>query len=417
MKILLIHHRIPYPLNSGMDKVRYNLIRSLSLEHQVTLIAPVDEYTEQGAIEHMRKQCHELIAVPIKNRINSIQKSRLLHFYRLLRLILFRVPMYIVNNEYPAVARQVQQLCETRQFDLVQVTSNITSGYLRFARLLRPHVLGPMDDSIEAARTNMTVAKTFRARFFFRMEYYARKHYDIKACLNSDWVFLHSKEDLKRINELAGGLPRARILPVAIEPEDEPRPALLTPLEVQEQNSMVIVGGLGSNFNVDAVLFFHQEIFPLILKQVPDAKLYVVGQTPPPAIKSLEKGGQVIVTGCVPDVRPYIERAAVYVAPIRAGTGIKTKMVEALSLGKAIVATRLAQQGLWDIGENVICIKDNPIDLANEIVNLLQDDDLRVKLGVNARSLYERSYTFNAVAPRTLEVYNEIKKTLNFGKK
>lgn len=409
MKILLIHHRIPYPLNSGMDKIRYNLIRSLSLEHQVTLIAPVDEYTEKGAIEHMRNQCHELIAVPVKNRINTIQKSRLLHLYRLLRLILFRVPMYIVNNEYPAVARQVQQLCETGQFDLVQVTSNITSGYLRYARLLRPHVLGPMDDSIEAARTNMIVAKTFRARFFFRMEYYARKHYDIKACLNADWVFFHSKEDLQRVSDLGNGLPRARLLPVAVEPEDEVRPALRSPLEVQEPNSLVIVGGLGSNFNVDAVLFFYQQIFPLILKQVPEAKLYVVGQHPPPDIKRLEQGGQVIVTGSVPDVRPYIERAAVYVAPIRAGTGIKTKMVEALSLGKAIVATRLALQGLWDLGEGVICIKDNPGDLAREIVNLLQDDNSRIKIGVRARKLYERSYTFNVVTPLTLEVYYEIK--------
>ncbi len=412
MKILLIHHRIPYPLYSGMDKIRYNLIRTLKKEHHVTLIAPVDEYTSPEAADHIRGLCDELITVPVKNRILATQKSRLLWLWRNIDLLLFRVPISVFNETHSAVSDKVKKVCSKGDYDIAQATSEVTAVYLKSAKKARCRVLGPMDDVTEAARTNLLVSTAIKERLIWWMRYRARKYFQPYSCLKSDWALFHSIEDMKRVENLAGRLHHAHVLRVTPEPDDNPRQTLTQPLEIQEPNSLVFVGGLGSNFNTDSVLFFYHDIFHLVLKRNPNARLYVVGQNPPKRIKDLEKDGNVIITGTVPDVRPYIERAAVYISPIRAGTGFKTKTVEALSLGKAIVTTMAGTQGMWNLGKDVLFIEDNPTKFAKNIVKLLQNDKMRVEIGRRARKLYDDSYAFDVVAPHTLAVYREIEKSL-----
>lgn len=412
MKILLIHHRIPYPLYSGMDKIRYNLIRTLKKEHHVTLIAPVDEYTSPEAVSHVRGLCDELITVPVKNRILAVKKSRLLWLWKYINLLLFRVPMSNFNETHGAVSDTVKEACSTVDYDIVQATSEVTAVYLKSAKKARCRVLGPMDDVTEAARTNLLVSTSTKERLIWRMTYRARKYFQPYSCLKSDWALFHSIEDMKRVENLAGRLPHARVLRVAPEPDDNPRQSLTRPLEIQKPNSLVFVGGLSSNFNTDAVLFFYHDIFHLVSKKIRNAKLYVVGQNPPKRIKDLEKDGNVIITGTVPDVRPYIERAAVYILPMRAGTGFKTKTVEALSLGKAIVTTTAGTQGMWNLGKDVLFIEDNPVKFAKNIVKLLQNDNMRVEIGRRARKLYDDAYAFYVVAPHTLATYREIEKSL-----
>ena len=408
MNILLVFHRIPYPLRSGYDKVVYNLIRTLSLAHRVTLLAPMDENTGREAVAHMRSLCHELVTVPVKNRTAHIQRSKWLYTWRLLRLCLFRVPMYITNEEYPEVTGCLRQLCASQPYDIIQGISIRTASSLQTVPHSFFRVSGPFDDSVESARSELQVAPNWRKRWIFRMECRARSYYQPRASSTSDRVFFFSQDDLRRISDLAGGLPQARVLPVAVEGDDARRAAN----GFEEPDSLVFIGGLASLFNQDAVQYFYREIYPLILKEVPRTRFYIVGQSPPQEIMNLGEPGKVIVTGSVPDVRPYIEQAAVYVAPIRAGTGIKTKMIEALSLGKAIVATRPALQGLWDVDETVIQIRDHPEDFARTVVELLGNKALRMELGHKARDLYERSYTFDKTAPKTLEVYSEIEEII-----
>lgn len=404
MRILFIHHRMPYPIRSGKDKVGYGLVRALSLEHQVTLIAPVDEHANPEGIEFLRGQVDKLVPVPVRNRADEIRKSRFLYLWRLFRLVFLRVPMYVTNHHYPEVARAVRQTCDIGHYDLVLADGETTTPYLDHAGSSITRVVGPFDDMVEAARVGMEVTDSLRKRLMWWLACRARIYYQPRVCQRSDWVFFHSELDMRRISELAGGLPQARVLPVPVGANED---------FIQEQpepNSLIFVGGFGPHFNQDAVEYFYREIFPLVLEEAPRAKFFVVGENPPEHIKNLQRTGTVVVTGAVPDVQPYLRRAAVYVAPIRAGTGLKTKIIEALSMGKAIVATRAAVQGLEDLGEDAIRIADDPEKFAQEVLALLRDDDLRTRLSSRARKLYENTYAFNVVAPRTLQVYAEIER-------
>ncbi len=411
MRLLLVHHRLPYPLHSGMDKLRYNLIKTLNLVHDVTLIVPVPETDPSPgeAIDRVKGICRELITVPVNGF--SSQKVRLSSLKRWFSFVILRVPFYISDNYREAMADRLRQLSVSGRFDVIHFLSNVTGSYLPDVGSEAMTVLGPMDDTVESAWSNARVAPSPREKLAWWLHYRARRKYQPAMCRRAGWTYFHSDEDLRRIDRLSGGLPNARVLPVALDHDDEAYgPLSGTNPPEQEPNSVIFVGGLGSYFNVDAVLHFHKDILPRIHAGVPAVKVYIVGQNPPDAVKQLAEPGRVVVTGTVPDVRPYIRHAAVYVIPLRAGTGVKTKTVEAMSLGKAIVTTPLGLAGLWDVDNTAFRVCSDPRSFADAVVTLLADRGLRTDLGNRARALWEKSYAFDVVAQRTLRVYSELER-------
>jgi polysaccharide biosynthesis protein PslH len=150
----------------------------------------------------------------------------------------------------------------------------------------------------------------------------------------------------------------------------------------------LFVGGFAHHPNIDAALWLARSIFPRILERVPGARLEIVGHEPGPEIRALAAGA-VSVHASVPDVTPYLDRAAVVVAPIRIGGSMRMKVVEALALGKALVATPRAAEGVEAIpGEEFLLAADDD-ELVDAIAGLLLDRDRRRALGERARSWAE----------------------------
>lgn len=408
MKILLIHHRIPFPLHSGMDKVRYNLIRILASRYEVSLIAPIDGNTNEDDIKHVSDIVHELITLPVENMIQRINRSRLLYLRRLISCVFSKVPIYITNSFYSEFGHLVREQTHKKKFHIAQPLSDVTGVYLDYIVNNTYKVLGPLDDTIKSALTDMKVETNLLKKIVWYFEYRARKDWQPKYCKKSDRVFFFSTADLNNIQKQAKGLNHARTLPVVVEPDDK----WIQKQSKIEKSSILFVGGLGSLFNQNAVLFFHKKIFHLIKKSIPDAKFYIVGHHPPASIQKIGRMEDVIVTGEVPSVHPYIEKAAVYVSPIIAGTGLKTKVIEALRFGKAIVSTQAGIQGLWDLSKDAITIRDDPEGFAEQVIKLLQDETLRRQKEINARTLYEKSYQFDRVVPLVLARYKEIEKEI-----
>ncbi len=413
MKILLIHHELPYPLRSGWDKLTYNLLKILGAVHQVTLIVPVGADTNPDSINRVSELCHKLITVPISNHDISRKKGLGWYIWRNLLMMIRKVPGKVIQNYYPALAREVKNLCETGEYGIVQATTILTAVYLKHAHKASTRVLGPMDDGIESARTAFQFEGRLRKKIAAWFEYRASLSYEVNEYKKNDWVLFYTFIDHQRVKALTGGLPHSRHCKVASEVDVISRESQQAHFTQQEANSLIFVGGLAPFFNQDAVIFFCRDIFPRILQRMPGAKLYIVGHNPPAYIKQLERPGQIIITGGVEyhKVPDYVNRAAVYIAPVRAGTGLKTKMIEALSLGKAIVATSAAVAGLWDLGEDVFQICDDPESFAKEVIVLLQDPQRRFALGKRSRALYNRSYSAEAVVAELLAVYDDIERS------
>ena len=150
--------------------------------------------------------------------------------------------------------------------------------------------------------------------------------------------------------------------------------------------------------NEDGVAYFAGKILPLIQREIPQA--VVLGRGPPPAAphRRLWHPHNVVVTGAVDDIRPYLAKAAVCVVPLRSGSGTRIKIFEAMAMGKAVVSTTMGAEGLpVRHGENII-LADDPADFARQVVHLLRDPQRRAQLGHAARQFVEENYGWPAVA-------------------
>jgi glycosyltransferase involved in cell wall biosynthesis len=150
--------------------------------------------------------------------------------------------------------------------------------------------------------------------------------------------------------------------------------------------------------NEDAVLYFINAILPYIQREVPAVRLTVVGRNPTCRVRTAAEKVDVKVTGTVPDVRPYVSEAAVYVVPLRIGGGTRLKIFEALAMGKAVVSTTVGAEGLPLVAGEHFVQADDPIDFARNVIWLLGDPDRRKALGAAGRRLVEERYSWSQVA-------------------
>lgn len=162
--------------------------------------------------------------------------------------------------------------------------------------------------------------------------------------------------------------------------------------------------------NVDAVIYFAREIFPLIMKKVKNCHFSIVGKNPRQDVIDLKKeNSHITVTGEVADIREYLKKGQVYVCPLRLGSGIKNKLLEAMAFGIPIVASAFSVQGSIDaIDGKDLMISDEPVDFAEKVITLLNDKALQLRLSHNARALVEKKYSWEGVIKQYEKCYEGV---------
>ncbi|MBU0951930.1 MAG: glycosyltransferase, partial [Elusimicrobia bacterium] len=191
--------------------------------------------------------------------------------------------------------------------------------------------------------------------------------------------------------------------PIGVDPE------YFKPVFVEDDYPSVIFRGI-MNFlpNTDAALYFYKDILPLVEKEIPEIKYYIVGKCPTEQIRMISNGRKVVVTGYVEDIRPYIAKASLNVCPMRIGTGMKYKIIEAMALGTPTIAASFACAGIPELknGENIV-IADTPADFAGSVVRLLKDKNLRRQISANGRKVVLENYTWKNIASKFENMYLE----------
>lgn len=171
-------------------------------------------------------------------------------------------------------------------------------------------------------------------------------------------------------------------------------------------NRLVFSGSMDWYPNEDAILYFIEEILPLVAAQVPDVSLTVVGRNPSAKLRTMAERVGVTVTGTVDDVRPHVAEASLYIVPLRIGGGTRLKIFEALAMGKATVSTTVGAEGLDVVPGIHLLLADGPAMFSGAIVALLRDPERRRSLGCEGRRLVEERYSWPTVT-RTFEGYLE----------
>jgi glycosyltransferase involved in cell wall biosynthesis len=168
--------------------------------------------------------------------------------------------------------------------------------------------------------------------------------------------------------------------------------------------TVLFVGNFVHPPNVQAALSLVRDVFPAVRSAHAQARVELVGSAPPRELRDLA-GGPVFVTGAVDSVTPYLDRAAVVVAPIESGGGMRIKLLEALAAGKAVVASSRASEGLTALPGRDLVIADGASETASALSALLADEDARRRLAVHARSWALRELSWSAVVDRYDELY------------
>jgi glycosyltransferase involved in cell wall biosynthesis len=229
--------------------------------------------------------------------------------------------------------------------------------------------------------------------------------YERRACLAADRVVAVSDADAIALRELIPDLDPV-VVPNGVDVDFYT--AAVSPREIPAQfgdKDLVFTGKMDFRPNVDAVIWFAQEVLPLISAQQLDAHFWIVGKDPHPRLASLDDNPAITVTGRVDDVRPYIGAAAVYVIPLRIGGGTRLKVLEAMAMRKAIVSTTLGCEGFdLESGQGLV-IANAPADFAAKVLSLLRDPERREELGHAAHSFSASRYDWRMIVPLLEQVY------------
>jgi glycosyltransferase involved in cell wall biosynthesis len=296
----------------------------------------------------------------------------------------------------------LDRLLSAQRFDLLQVEDNAMGNYRYQAQIptvlteheVRSTLLSDHHDGWKAGWIQRLISEAEQRRW---------QQYQRIVWRRFDRIQVFTPRDAVGIQTLAPELAdRVRINPFGVEIPAEADPSR------EEIGTIVFVGGFGHPPNVDAALWLRHEIMPLLRAFWPGIRLTIVGSYPTQAVRALASN-DIIVTGRVPAVEPFLERAAVVLAPLRTGGGMRVKVLQAMALGKAVVTTPIGAEGLAVTdGQPPLAIAEDAEEIARTTAALLAADDARRALGRRARAFVVEHHSWLAYRERLEAIYTEL---------
>jgi polysaccharide biosynthesis protein PslH len=352
-------------------KATAQLLLRLAERNEIALLAlqpTPDDHVDRAIAE----RCDLVQEIPVAS--GSLLSRRLAWSAGLLR----GLPPWATDCRNDEYERALERLIDTWRPDLVEIHLQAMAQYVETpARRGLPRVLVDYDPA-SAWADELLGAATGPRRLVRRLEVGAWRRYERATRPRFDAIVVFAERDLDAVRPTAGGANVIRV-PLAVEVPEQP----LDPIG-SGPPTIVFVGSFGHPPNVDAALWLARTIFPRVVAQVPEARLELVGHAPGDDVRALA-GGAVTVHASVPDVTPYLDRAAVVVAPIRMGGSMRMKMLESLAAGKALVASPRAAEGLEDLAGKQLLLAADAAEMAEALALLLLDPTRRRRLAENAR--------------------------------
>lgn len=401
MKILWFSHLVPYPATGrGVLQRSYHLVRELARIHEVHLLAfiqrrifvdlrgEVEEEIEK-ARRHLEQYCARVRFLSIPCESGRWGRARLAG-YSLLGQHPYTIK-WLQSGEAWKVASEWN--AETR-FDIAHLDTISLAPY----RKVFTHSAMTLDHHNIESHMMLRRARLEKQplkRLYFWQEGARLERYERRVCPEFDLNITCSDLDTGRLRAI---VPGARIAEV---PNGVDTNYFRPDEKVERPNSLVFAGGMSQYANASAMLFFADRVWPILKQKLPGVTIDVLGGNPPRRLRALAaRDKDFRVRGFVADVRPFVGQAAAYVCPIMDGGGTKLKVLDALAMGKPVVAHPTACEGInVQEAHNVVFARE-PDEFVREIVALLADSERRMYLSRNARQLAESSYSYSSIGAK-----------------
>ncbi len=391
MRILWIKTELLHPVDKGGRIRTYHMLRSLARRHHVTYVCLDDGLAAPDAIERAREYAQELVVVPFRPPAKRSPRFVI----DLLRNLFSPLPYAIARYRSAPLRQRVQQLAGAADLivcDFLFPALNVPSN------LPAPAVL--FQHNVEATiwQRHVSVPQHPLRRLYMRVQWRRMLRYEARQCRRFAHVVAVSPIDAELIRRQYGVASVGQV-PTGVDLEyfrpSQPRPPA--------SRELVFVGSMDWMPNDDGIRWFATEVFGRIQQRLPATRLLVVGRSPSPGMRELAaRNGAIEVTGTVPDVRPYLERAALCVVPLRVGGGTRLKLYEAMAMGVPVVSTTIGAEGLPVEHNEHLLIADTPDEQVSAICALLTDRSQADRLARAARLHVEQHCSWDAVAERFL---------------
>lgn len=407
MNILFLTQILPYPPTSGPKVKTWHVLRYLYQKgHDVTLVSFVRPEEEQH-IPVLREICKGVHAVPI-------QRSRIADAFYVVQSYLTGRPFLVERDDLRPMQDTVNQLVRENDFQFIHADQlTMVQFAIRGASLLpekRPKVIFDAHNAVWTIVERMKENAHFLLKPFLTVEAKRVKQYEGELLRTVDHVLTVTDIDRNLLQEaLNYSKPREnnhvssiKVIPIAVDTEK------LQPIKRRtDSKNIVTLGTLHYPPNADGIRWFLNEVFPLVREHVPDATLTIIGQNPPQDFIELAERnpGVIKVTGYVDDLRPYLEESALMVVPVRAGGGMRVRILEAFSYAMPVVTTTVGLEGISGMPEHDVLVADTPVDFASRTLELLDNPSLQEKLSTNGRELVTKCYNWRAVLSAMKPIY------------
>jgi glycosyltransferase involved in cell wall biosynthesis len=389
VRILWLKTELLHPVDKGGKIRTYQMLKALKREHHITYLTLDDGTAAEDAAARAEEYCHELVRIPHRTR----EKFSVGFYAELALNLVSPLPYFMKKYESDEMRREVAARARSADFDVL------------VCDFLNPAVNVPFDLPLPTVLFQHNVEA-----MIWKRHYEVQSHPLKKAYLYGQWrkAFAYERAACRRFRQVVTvsrddtetirrdyGVESVSDVPTGVDTQ------FFRPTEdvKVEPNSLVFTGSMDWLPNEDAIQFFTREVMPLVRARLPQVKLTVVGRKPYASLLELSRRDpSIVVTGRVEDVRPYMERAAAYVVPIRIGGGTRLKIYEAMAMEKPVVSTTIGAEGLPLNDGADLLLADTPRAFADAVVRVLTDERLARALGAHAAATVREQFGWEKVA-------------------
>ena len=398
MRLLVLSGRLFYPATTGGTTRSSRLFERLAREHDITIVSFKMPGDSHESLQMMESCCNRLETV----EWNESPKGTLRFYADVARNVLSRKAFTVGKYDSPEMRRRIAELLEREHYDVLvadflQPSVNVVDAAF-FPKILFQHNVESVIRQRQLSAAGNPLLKAYLYWDWIRL-----KRFEARAARKFDHCIMVSEQDCRTMHDLYG-VTNTTAIPTGVDVD------YFKPREAEAAgHHLVFTGSMDWFPNEDAMRFFVNEVLPLIRRQL-EVTTWIVGRHPSESVLRLSQDHpDVRVTGTVPDVRPFIDRASVYVVPLRIGGGTRIKIFEAMAMGKAIVSTTIGAEGLpVSNGENIV-LADTAQSFAAKVIELLQSPSQRRRIGETARALVVNHYTWDVAARRFTEICETVR--------
>ena len=355
MKIFFACHRFPFPPNRG-GKIRpFNMIQHLSQKHElfVASLAHTQQELDEGA--GLKQYCAEIYAEVVPEKLRWLQAVLALPS---------ATPSSVAYFSSSRLRHRIREATQMISFDAVIVHCAFAAQYaLEVPAKFRLMDFGDLDSG---KWLDYSKWHSFPLSWAYYLEGHKLRRYEKQIATSFDYCTLTTQGELEEFKKLEIDRPH-NVIPNGVDgsyfyPNGGP---------AQGKPVVVFLGRMDYYPNIDGVLHFAENVFPSIRAAIPDVEFRIIGSNPTPAVQRLREVPGVVVTGHVPDVRPFLKDALVSVAPLRMARGTQNKILESMALGIPVVATPQAAKGIQATPGKHILVAADPERFAGQVVEVL----------------------------------------------